>query len=220
MPLKRVSLMVYARYLDARTECGLPSVVISADGKKFYKEREKYSMRILVVVDMQNDFIDGSLGSPQARAIVPNVARKISGFDGQICCTMDTHYKNYLSTQEGKNLPVEHCIVTTHGWRLDEEIKANLGDGATFFYKDSFGSKDLMEWIGARDPDETVEELVFVGLCTDICVISNAIMAKSLFPEIKITVDASCCAGVTPESHENALRAMQMCQINIENWGA
>lgn len=172
-------------------------------------------MKVLVVVDMQNDFIDGSLGSPEAQAIVPKVVEKISGFDGEVCVTMDTHKENYLNTQEGKNLPVQHCMDESHGWQLHPDIKALDDSFDGVFYKNAFGSTELMEWLDVVEPDE----IVFVGMCTDICVISNAMMAKSCFPEVKITVDAACCAGVTPESHENALRAMQICQINIENWG-
>lgn len=177
-------------------------------------------MKILVVVDMQNDFIDGALGSPDAQAIVPKVIEKINGFDGDVYYTMDTHYKNYLSTQEGKLLPVRHCIVDTPGWKLNKDVKAVLKKKESQdFYKQAFGSIELMGWIATAYHDDAPDEIVFVGLCTDICVISNAMMAKSWFPEVKITVDAACCAGVTPESHENALRAMQMCQINIENRG-
>lgn len=175
--------------------------------------------KVLVVVDMQNDFIDGSLGSPEAQAIVPKVVEKIRGFDGEIYATMDTHKSDYLNTQEGKNLPVQHCMEESQGWQLHPDVRALDGLFDSVFYKNAFGSTDLMEWIGSAEPDDAPEEIVFVGLCTDICVISNAMMAKSCFPEVKVTVDAACCAGVTPESHENALRAMQMCQINIENWG-
>ena len=175
-------------------------------------------MKILVVVDMQNDFINGALGTPEAQAVVPRVAEKINEFDGEVYFTMDTHKENYLDTQEGKNLPVTHCVSDTHGWELHPDIKKMTGSCDRLFYKNAFGSIELMEWIAAAAPDDVPEEIVFVGLCTDICVISNAILAKAFFPEVKITVDAACCAGVTPESHENALRAMKMCQINIENW--
>lgn len=172
-------------------------------------------MKALIVVDMQNDFIDGSLGTDEAKQIVPKVVEKINGFNGQICATFDTHNENYLDTQEGRNLPVKHCVFSTHGWCLHSAVENALsGRGVESFYKPTFGSKDLSNYIASGEFDE----VVLVGLCTDICVISNAMLIKAFCPELKVTVDAACCAGVTPASHENALRAMKMCQINIENW--
>lgn len=196
-------------------------------------------MKYLVVVDMQNDFIDGSLGTKEAESIVDKVAAKIEDFmkeasEGnadthRILFTMDGHDAGtYLDlTQEGKLLPVEHCIVPTHGWGLNDKIYA-LGkkctemfgrDRTLVFDKDTFGSTgmgkyiELMYEIGYR-----TQEITLVGLCTDICVISNALLLKAFAPEAKIIVDASCCAGTTPENHENALKAMRQCQIFIENW--
>lgn len=169
-------------------------------------------MKILIVVDMQNDFIDGSLGTPEAGAVVDKVAAKIKSyrsFGGYVVFTRDTHGPGYLETQEGKNLPVTHCVKGTIGW----EISNSLDTTGTIIDKPGFGSFELVEYIKSCE----VESIELVGLCTDICVISNAIILKSAFPEIPITVDASCCAGVTPESHNNALEAMKMCQINIEN---
>lgn len=176
-------------------------------------------MKVLVVVDMQKDFITGSLGTKEAVEIVPKVAEKIKNYDGHICFTMDTHSKDYLSTQEGKYLPVEHCIEKTDGWELHPDIESALSereeDFLDYFTKDTFGSIDLVLELVDLNESHGIEEIELVGLCTDICVISNALMLKSWFPEVKIKVDASCCAGVTPESHKNALNAMKMCQIDI-----
>ena len=176
------------------------------------KTERNFKMKILVVIDMQNDFIDGSLGTAEAVKIVPNVREKIKSYKAQgldVVFTRDTHYENYLSTMEGKKLPVMHCIKNTHGWEISPELDT---DGCTIINKPSFGSLELAEFI-ASDPKVT--EVEIVGLCTDICVISNAMIIKARLPEIKITVDSSCCAGVTPESHENALNAMKMCHIDI-----
>lgn len=181
-------------------------------------------MKCLVVVDMQNDFIDGSLGTSEAQAIVDKAARKISEFDGMIAVTHDTHSASYIQSQEGRSLPVEHCIEGTDGWKLSPAVydaidkKRRAGASVEVFLKPTFGSVRLGEWMAARDCGDPVEEIVLIGLCTDICVISNALLLKAFLPEVKITVDAACCAGVTPDSHENALRAMRMCQVNIENW--
>lgn len=170
--------------------------------------------KILVVVDMQNDFITGALGSGEAEAIVPAVCEKIKSFDGEVLYTRDTHGGDYLETQEGKNLPVAHCVKGTWGWELEPRIEALRK--STPIDKPTFGSKALGDVLKARDTyDGGLDEVVLVGLCTDICVISNAILLKAFLPETKITVDASCCAGVTPESHETALQAMSACQIQI-----
>lgn len=169
-------------------------------------------MKYLIVVDMQVDFISGSLGSEMAKAIVPLVVEKVKNFDGKIIFTRDTHFENYLTTQEGKNLPVEHCIKGTSGWEICDELKPYA---TTVIDKVTFGSVDLPNVIKAENED--VEEIELCGLCTDICVISNAIVLKTNFPEVKIVVDASCSAGVTKESHENALNAMKLVQIEIKN---
>lgn len=179
-------------------------------------------MRVLIVVDMQKDFVDAALGTSEAQAIVPAVCEKIQNFDGEIIVTQDTHQANYLDTQEGRILPVAHCIQNTPGWELDDRVYAAVksrGDAAIrSVMKPTFGSVELGEYLVDKSQDESIKEIVLVGLCTDICVISNALLAKAFLPEVKVTVDAACCAGVTPQSHENALRAMQMCQVNIENW--
>ncbi len=170
--------------------------------------------RLLVVVDMQKDFVDGSLGTKEAAAILPAVKRKIESYpDGCVYATLDTHQKDYLSTNEGRHLPVEHCIEGTEGWRIHPEIADSL-KRAVFVTKPTFGSLTLMEMLKEENEKEPVE-IELVGLCTDICVISNALLLKAAMPEIDITVDASCCAGVTPEKHEAALETMRSCQIKV-----
>ncbi|MCR5747911.1 MAG: cysteine hydrolase [Lachnospiraceae bacterium] len=170
-------------------------------------------MRVLVVVDMQNDFIDQALGTKEAVGIVDNVAAKIRNFEGTVIYTMDTHSEDYLNTQEGKNLPVKHCVKGNDGWQLSPAIPVK--DNAKIFEKPTFGSKELGEYLEKMAEDVDLEEIEIIGLCTDICVISNALLIKAFLPEVKITVDSKCCAGVTPESHKTALEAMKMCQINI-----
>lgn len=168
--------------------------------------------KILVVVDMQNDFIDGALGTPEAEAIVENVKLKIREYRPEdVFATMDTHGPDYLETQEGRNLPVEHCIKGTEGWQIRPDI-AELLEGARIFEKPTFGSVDLAREISEIAAGEEIE-IELVGLCTDICVVSNALLLKAVMPEVTIWVDPDCCAGVTPESHEAALKTMEMCQI-------
>ena len=169
-------------------------------------------MKILVVVDMQNDFIDGALGTPEAVQIVPYVKKRIQSFDGKVLFTRDTHFADYLDTQEGRNLPVKHCIKDTSGWQIHPELEALRTTEP--IDKLTFGSADLPK-ILAQEKD--IEEITFVGLCTDICVISNVMITKAFFPEIPLIVDAKACAGVTPESHKNALSAMKMCQVAVIN---
>ena len=170
-------------------------------------------MKILVVVDMQNDFIDGALGTKEAEAIVSNVAEKIKGFDGMVIYTRDTHKPEYLSTQEGKNLPVEHCIENSDGWKISEKLPVDKD--AKIINKPTFGSKELGLYLEELSKNETIDEIELIGLCTDICVISNALLIKAFLPEVPVFVDPACCAGVTPESHDNALSAMKMCQIGL-----
>ena len=170
--------------------------------------------KTLIVIDMQNDFISGSLGSKEAQAIVPNVVEKINNWDGDIIVTQDTHYDNYLETREGKYLPVKHCIEGTDGHKINEKVFDALVKHRGNFSalnKITFGSTALPEIIRGQDFDY----IELVGLCTDICLVSNAMILKANYPEIDITVDASCCAGVTPESHQAALTTMKMCQINV-----
>ena len=169
-------------------------------------------MKLLIVVDMQNDFIDMALGTKEAVAIVPSVIKKIEEYrlnKNEVIFTRDTHQKNYLKTQEGKNLPVEHCIENTEGWKISDKLEVK---DSKVFNKYSFGSIELADYVSSL---ENIEEIELVGLCTDICVISNAFILKAKMPEVKISVDSSCCAGVTPQSHLNALEAMKMCQINV-----
>ena len=168
-------------------------------------------MKFLIVVDMQNDFISGVLGSPHAQAIVPNVVEKVKNFDGKVIFTRDTHHEYYMNTQEGRKLPVPHCIQDTDGWQICAELRAY---GDAIVNKLTFGSMELPQIISSYGgPIESIE---LCGLCTDICVISNAMILKAAFPEVKITVDASCCAGVTLESHNTALAAMKAVQIDIK----
>lgn len=163
--------------------------------------------KTLIVVDMQKDFIDGALGTDEAVAIIENVKRKIAKYqaDGEeIIFTRDTHQENYLDTNEGKYLPVPHCIEGTEGWQIPKDIAV---EGAVYLNKPSFGYLDWKKY--------HLEEVELIGLCTDICVVSNALIIKALYPEIKVSVDASCCAGVTPESHQAALTTMKMCQVEV-----
>ena len=168
---------------------------------------------ILLVIDMQNDFIDGALGTPEAVDIVPKVREKIKNFDGTVLFTRDTHGENYMETQEGKNLPVPHCIRGTEGWQIRPELEELRVTEP--IDKGTFGSDELGKILRDLNDEDPIGTITVIGLCTDICVISNALLAKAFLPEVPIEVDASCCAGVTPESHENALKAMASCQIRI-----
>ena len=172
--------------------------------------------KILIVIDMQNDFIDGALGTKEACAIVEAVKEKIRSYPAEnIFATMDTHEEDYMQRQEGVFLPVPHCIRGTSGWEIHPEI-ASLLNGATIVEKPTFGSTALAEQLRELSEQEKIE-LELVGLCTDICVVSNALVLKAAMPEVPIAVDASCCAGVTPSKHQAALETMRSCQIRIEN---
>lgn len=171
--------------------------------------------KFLVTVDMQKDFVDGALGSDEAAAIVSAVCEKIRNFDGKIFVTFDTHPENYLETSEGRYLPVEHCIKDTDGWALDKNVALALeGKKYTVVEKNTFGSVDLPGLIKESAGGEPFS-VELIGLCTDICVVSNALLIKANFPEAPICVDSACCAGVTPEKHEAALETMRSCQIDI-----
>lgn len=171
--------------------------------------------KILLVIDMQNDFIDGALGTPEAEAIVDRVVDEIHQYPTvDIFATRDTHLENYLETQEGRNLPVTHCVKGTPGWALHPKIAAALKD-ATVIDKPTFGSKELAERVTELAQGEQLD-ITLVGLCTDICVVSNALLLKAFLPETPIRVISDCCAGVTPESHRAALDTMRMCQIQIQ----
>ncbi len=170
-------------------------------------------MKALIVVDMQNDFIDGALGTKEAVAIVGKVKEKIAEYrknGDTVIFTRDTHSENYMNTQEGKNLPVPHCIKGTKGWEISSELE--VGD-SLIIDKPTFGSKELAEHLAGTDD---LDEVELIGLCTDICVISNAMLIKAFMTETKVSVDSLCCAGVTPESHSNALESMKMCQIEVK----
>ena len=169
-------------------------------------------MKVLAIIDMQKDFIDGALGTKEAVSIVPKVAARLKKAreDGEtVVFTRDTHHADYLSTQEGRKLPVPHCMEGTAGWQIDAALAV---EDAPVFDKPGFGSPALIEYLRSLPALEGVE---FIGLCTDICVITNAMMTKGALPEVPLSVRADCCAGVTAQSHETALQAMRMCQISI-----
>ena len=174
---------------------------------------------ILLVIDMQTDFVDGALGTAEAVRIVPAVAARIDeaiARGEQIYFTRDTHQTNYLDTQEGRKLPVIHCVQGTPGWEIVPQLK-DYTLGRTVVDKPSFGSTRLAELLAEANEKEPIRRITLIGLCTDICVISNALLVKAQLPEVPILVDAACGAGVTPASHQNALAAMQICQIDIVN---
>ena len=171
-------------------------------------------MKYLIVVDMQTDFVSGALGTNEAQEIVGRVEAKIRAFDGRVIFTRDTHEEDYLATQEGKNLPVPHCIRDTDGWQIIPELQPYARE---VIDKPTFGSVALSARLTEENAKEPIESIELIGLCTDICVISNALLAKAALPEVPVIVDAACCAGVTPESHKNALAAMKMCQIAVKN---
>ena len=171
----------------------------------------------LIVVDMQKDFVDGSLGTPEAQAIVENVVCKIENHKGSIITTLDTHIPDYLNTAEGRKLPVVHCVRNTPGWMLDVRVaQALAGRKSISVEKNTFGSADLPRLLEELTRGEPFR-IELIGLCTDICVVSNALLLKAHFPEAEISVDASCCAGVTPEAHGAALKVLKSCQIDVIN---
>lgn len=171
--------------------------------------------KLLLVIDMQRDFVDGALGTPEAVKIVPNVVRKIKAYPREdVIATRDTHGADYLQTQEGQKLPVVHCVRGTPGWELVPEVAEALGD-AQIVDKPTFGSVALARQIAALAEQEPIA-IELVGLCTDICVVSNALLLKAMMPEVPISVDPACCAGVTAERHRMALATMESCQIMVE----
>ena len=181
----------------------------------YYFQGGDLMKHFLVVVDIQKDFVDGALGTAEAVAMLPNATKKIKKFEGEIFVTYDTHFANYMETAEGKKLPVPHCIKGTPGWELDQNIvNALAGKAYCNVEKLTFGSTELPELIRMNVADEDFD-ITLIGLCTDICVVSNALILKANFPEKNIIVDASCCAGVTVESHNAALTTMKMCQIEV-----
>ena len=176
--------------------------------------------KVLIVVDMQNDFITGALGSAEAQAIVPNVVEKVKNWEGEIFFTRDTHYSDYFDTLEGVKLPILHCVKTSKGWEIIDELLPNIKHKYNIIDKNTFGFENWKHYL-ALDEEEPYfsEEFEFelCGVCTDICVISNALALRMFYPDTKITVDASCCAGVTPEKHAAALEVMKSCQIDVIN---
>lgn len=174
-------------------------------------------MKCLVVIDVQNDFVSGSLGTPEAQAMLPRLEEKLRGFEGCVWMTLDTHGADYMDTQEGKHLPVPHCVRETEGWQLAEELgKLAESLGAGIVEKPTFGSEELVASLKALYEAGELESIELVGLCTDICVVSNALMLKAAMPELPMSVDSACCAGVTPQKHEAALEVMRSCQIAVK----
>ena len=171
--------------------------------------------KILIVVDMQKDFVNGSLGSKDAEAIVPAVVKKAKEFDGDLIFTKDTHFENYMDTQEGRHLPVPHCIRGSEGWEIIPQLQPDTV-GRTVIDKPTFGSRALGEELARLNEREPVGKITLIGVCTDICVLSNALLAKAFLPEAEVVVEAACCAGVTPEAHRTALEAMKPCQITVK----
>ena len=173
--------------------------------------------KVLIVVDMQNDFINGSLGTAEAEGIVGRVAEEIGKDYDLIIATRDTHGENYLDTNEGKHLPVVHCIRDSEGWQLSSVVEKALKEkeNVRILDKPTFGSEDLAGLLKEYDKEKPIGSITLIGLCTDICVVSNALLVKTAFPEIPVNVIESCCAGVTPESHAAALQTMKMCQIEV-----
>ena len=172
--------------------------------------------KVLIVIDMQKDFVDGVLGTGEAQKIVPTVVEKIKGFDGTVIYTRDTHQANYMETQEGKKLPVPHCIEGTEGWQLIEPLdKLQKEANAVVYNKPTFGSIKLATDLKKEYDKGVIKEVELIGVCTDICVVSNALLIKANMPELMVRLDASCCAGVTVEKHEAALETMRSCQIDV-----
>lgn len=181
--------------------------------------KEEYEMKVLITVDMQNDFVNGSLGTKEAVGIVDNVVqlnKKALTERWQLMYTRDTHESNYLDTLEGKKLPVEHCIRGTDGWQLIPELEEFKYCNCYTINKPTFGSYGLLETLERLDKEQGIEEIHICGLCTDICVVSNALLIRATFPNKVIVVHKDCCAGVTPETHNAALEVMKMCQIDVE----
>lgn len=171
--------------------------------------------KLLIVVDMQKDFVSGALGTKEAEAIVPAVKKEIENFKGKIIFTKDTHGEDYLETQEGKKLPVVHCVKGTKGHEIIKELQPFVKDAYAVFEKNTFGSRNMAKFVRGLDKKKKIGSIELIGLCTDICVVSNALLLKAFLPEASISVNSKCCAGVTPESHEKALEVMKMCQVEI-----
>ncbi|MCD8050253.1 MAG: cysteine hydrolase [Clostridiales bacterium] len=174
-------------------------------------------MNYLILVDVQNDFVDGALGTAEAQEMLPRLVEKVRQFEGTLLVTKDTHGADYMDTQEGRNLPVPHCIKGTEGWQLAPSLLALPAvRGAKVYEKPCFGSTALAADLAALNAKGGVDSVELVGLCTDICVVSNALLLKAAMPEVPVSVDATCCAGVTPEKHEAALNVMESCQVAVK----
>lgn len=182
--------------------------------------------KLLILVDVQNDFISGVLGTKEAQEAVPKIVEKLKNWDGDVICTKDTHESDYLNTLEGKNLPVPHCVLGTEGHDINKDVDTRLHNLAskdklvlTLRKENRFGTLLLPRLIEMYEAGDTLKYdcIEFVGFCTDICVVSNLLIVKAAFPEVEIAVDASCCAGTTPENHQHALEVMKSCQIEILN---
>lgn len=218
--LPRISLdPAYLRLPTSKTLIDLAHRLLAASqgpGAAREDETSDPARPYLVVVDVQNDFVDGALGTAEAQAALPAMLEKVRAFEGQVVFTKDTHDERYLETQEGRTLPVPHCLVGTHGWQLVDELDAfQRQHGLPVYLKGTFGSVDLMNDLVAAHARGNVASVEFIGLCTDICVISNAMLVKASLPQLPVSVDASCCAGVTPELHEAALAALASCQVQV-----
>lgn len=178
---------------------------------------------VLIAVDLQNDFVDGVLGTKEAQAIIQNASVKImeatADENTMVIVTKDTHHDNYMETEEGKNLPVPHCVKDTNGWQLNPQIEDALDASAYTALKETFGAASLTKILNSAQKFYSIERIELIGLCTDICVLSNAVVAKTLVPNAHVVVDAACCAGVTPESHDTALNAMRAIQVEVVNQG-
>ena len=198
-----------------RGACILKKLRYNEDRKPYFEGGRK--MKALLVIDMQKDFVDGALGTAEAVAIVPAVKARIEQAKAngeRLFFTRDTHTENYMNTQEGRKLPVPHCIEGTEGWQIIPELQP-FTEGAAIFDKPGFGSLALCQAMQEPAKEQPIEAVTLIGLCTDICVISNAMLVKAALPEVELYVDSACCAGVTPQSHQNALETMKMCQITV-----
>lgn len=173
-------------------------------------------MKYLIVVDMQKDFVTGVLGTKEAQQILPAVAAKVQGFDGQVIFTRDTHQSDYMETQEGRYLPVPHCIEGSDGWQLVDVLEElRIAKSIPVYDKVTFGCPELARDLAGANEQEAIESIELIGVCTDICVVSNALTIKAHLPEVPMYVDPACCAGVTPQAHEAALTTMSSCQIQM-----
>lgn len=174
-------------------------------------------MNVLIAVDLQKDFIDGALGTAEAVAMLPAAQKRIAEFEGKVIFTRDTHAEDYMTTREGGMLPVPHCIKGTDGWQIADCLQPYITAETEIIDKPTFGSAELGLRLAMLHQQEPIEHITLIGLCTDICVISNAMLIRAFLPEVPISIDAACCAGVSPETHNNALAAMSVCQMLIEN---